>query len=110
LAASTWPSNVRQAVHYSESKRLETQLIIMSLCEKYNLKFEDIEKNPNSDMYKTYKEFSKIKAQAHADYVLEPIKTYGLDLDIMLEAKAKELALLRHRDLHKTNSNVLEMV
>ena len=110
LAASTWPSNVRQAVHYSESKRLETQLIIKSLCEENNLSFEEVEKNPNSDLYATYKEFSKIKAQAHAEYVLKPINTYGLDLDIMLEAKAKELALLKHRSLHGTKSNVLEMV
>ena len=36
--------------------------------------------------------------RAHADYVYEKIETYGMDLDIELEAKAKELALLRYQD------------
>ena len=38
----------------------------------------------------------KEKPQAHADYILEKINTYGHDLDIMLECKAKELALKRY--------------
>ena len=71
LAASTWPSNVRQAVHYSESRRDE---------------------QPAGPI--------KIREQAHADYVRKPINTYGLSLDIMLEAKAKELALLEYIKLH----------
>lgn len=37
---------------------------------------------------------SKIKPQAHSDYFKEFPNTYGLDLDIMLECKMKELALL----------------
>jgi len=36
--------------------------------------------------------------RAHADYVYEKIETYGMDPDIELEAKAKELALLRYQD------------
>jgi UV DNA damage endonuclease len=39
----------------------------------------------------------KDKPQAHADYILEKINTYGYDLDVMLECKAKELALLEYR-------------
>ena len=39
----------------------------------------------------------KEKPQAHADYILETINTYGHDLDIMLECKAKELALLEYK-------------
>jgi len=35
----------------------------------------------------------KIRPQAHSDYCKQPISTYGLDIDIMLEAKAKENAL-----------------
>lgn len=35
--------------------------------------------------------------RAHADYVYDHIETYGMDLDIELEAKAKELALQRYR-------------
>ena len=38
----------------------------------------------------------KEKPQAHADYILEKINTYGHDVDIMLECKAKELALKRY--------------
>lgn len=34
--------------------------------------------------------------RAHADYIYEHIETYGLVLDIELEAKAKELALLQY--------------
>jgi UV DNA damage endonuclease len=37
---------------------------------------------------------TKIKPQAHADYINALPNTYGLDLDIMLECKAKELAIL----------------
>jgi len=37
---------------------------------------------------------SKIKAQAHSDYVNSMPNTYGLDLDIEVEAKAKDLAIL----------------
>lgn len=40
----------------------------------------------------------KIKMQAHSDYIDGPINTYGIDVDIMLEVKAKELALLKFRD------------
>ena len=71
LAASTWPSNVRQAVHYSESRRDEQPIGPI-----------------------------KIREQAHADYVRKPINIHGLSLDIMLEAKAKELALFEYIKLH----------
>ena len=35
----------------------------------------------------------KIRPHAHSDYVSGPVDDYGYDLDVMLEAKAKELAL-----------------
>jgi UV DNA damage endonuclease len=35
--------------------------------------------------------------RAHADYLYEKIETYGMDLDIELEVKAKELALIKYR-------------
>lgn len=44
----------------------------------------------------------KSKPQAHADWVYEKIKTYGLHLDIELEAKAKELAVL---DYHRRKND-----
>jgi UV DNA damage endonuclease len=70
LAATTWPENVRQCCHYSESKARE------------------------------YKD-DKIRKQAHSDYIIDEIKTYGLDLDIVVEAKAKELAVLNHQRLYR---------
>jgi UV DNA damage endonuclease len=45
-------------------------------------------------------EDSSVKVQAHADYIYETIDTFGYDVDIMLETKAKELALLEYRKKH----------
>ena len=42
-------------------------------------------------------EDSNVIMRAHADYIYEHIETYGMDLDIELEAKAKELSLLKYR-------------
>ena len=39
----------------------------------------------------------KSKIQAHADYIYKGIDTFGHDVDIMLEAKMKEKALLEYR-------------
>ena len=38
-----------------------------------------------------------IKPQAHSDYISEVINTYGLDVDVMVEAKAKELTILEYK-------------
>jgi UV DNA damage endonuclease len=44
-------------------------------------------------------EDSSVILRAHADYLYEYIETYGMDLDIEIEAKAKELALQKyHKD------------
>jgi UV DNA damage endonuclease len=63
LAATTWPKDIGQEVHYSESKALH-------------------ENNP------------KEKPQAHSVYINALPNTYELDVDIMVEAKGKELAIL----------------
>jgi UV DNA damage endonuclease len=63
LAATTWPKDIKQEVHYSESKALH-------------------ENN------------QKEKPQAHSYLINALPNTYGLDLDIMVEAKGKELAIL----------------
>ena len=39
----------------------------------------------------------KIKPQAHSDMIRNPFNDYGHDLDVMIEAKHKELALLEYR-------------
>ena len=41
--------------------------------------------------------------QAHSDYVYTPINTHGHKFDLMIEAKAKELALLKYRDIIQTS-------
>jgi UV DNA damage endonuclease len=42
-------------------------------------------------------EDSKSKSTAHADYIYESIQTYDCDFDIEIEAKAKDLAVLKYR-------------
>jgi UV DNA damage endonuclease len=42
----------------------------------------------------------KAKVQAHAEYIHETIDTFGHNVDIMLEAKGKERALLQYRKKH----------
>ena len=41
-----------------------------------------------------------IRVQAHSDYIYDKINTYGNDIDIMVEAKRKELAVARYLELH----------
>ena len=41
----------------------------------------------------------KIKPQAHSDYITKIPNTYGNDVDIMVESKAKELSILPHLNL-----------
>jgi UV DNA damage endonuclease len=48
---------------------------------------------------KKLNEDSNSNHQAHADYIYEKIDQYGLQIDIELEAKAKERALLNYRDV-----------
>ena len=42
----------------------------------------------------------KIKPQAHSDYIYQKIDTYGHDVDIVVEAKHKELAVAKYLELH----------
>jgi len=37
-----------------------------------------------------------IKAQAHSDKIVDTIETYGIDIDVVVEAKHKELAVLNY--------------
>ena len=41
------------------------------------------------------------KQTAHADYIYEEIKTFGLDFDTEIEAKAKDLAVIKYREQFK---------
>ena len=92
LASKTWPSDIKQIVHYSESRRREKSLVVESFLAKNNIMLDNISEYPT--MEKLHKENQKIKVQAHSDYIVDHIDSYGLDLDVMVEAKAKELAVL----------------
>ena len=46
-------------------------------------------------------ENDKIRPQAHSDYVYDYIDTYGNRVDIMVEAKHKELAVLKYKEIHE---------
>jgi len=41
----------------------------------------------------------RIRANAHSDSYWEPVNTYGLNLDVMLECKHKEIGLFKMREL-----------
>jgi len=47
-----------------------------------------------SESKSLHEENNKLKPQAHSDYINSVPNTYGMDVDIMVEAKAKELAIL----------------
>jgi len=46
----------------------------------------------------------KIKPQAHSDYIVKEIQTYNLEIDVMVEAKKKDLALLNYLSLVKSTT------
>lgn len=48
-----------------------------------------------SESKRLHKNNLKEKPQAHSDYIISLPNTYELDLDVMVEAKAKELAILK---------------
>jgi len=50
---------------------------------------------------------NKIKPQAHSDYVVNKIETHEFDVDVMIEAKAKDLALLNYLSIYKLPSTNL---
>ncbi len=49
---------------------------------------------------KALNEGLNVKPQAHSDYILQEVKDYGLDVDVVFEAKAKELSILKYRELY----------
>jgi UV DNA damage endonuclease len=95
MARETWQlHDVTQCTHYSESRRREAQVLIERMFEHHGIDMADLPNWPT--FHKQYKEFTKIKEQAHADFILATPNTYNvMDLDIVVEAKAKEQALIR---------------
>ena len=56
---------------------------------------------------KSLNEGLNVKPQAHSDYILQEVKDYGLNLDVVFEAKAKELAILKYRELYGDKTECL---
>ena len=56
-----------------------------------------------SESKSVHEENMKIRPQAHSDFVNGPINLYGHDVDVMVEAKAKDLAILKLK--HLTNEH-----
>ena len=53
-----------------------------------------------SESKSLHEQNDKLNPRAHSDFVIEHIDTFDLEVDVMIEAKAKELALLNYRNLH----------
>ena len=47
---------------------------------------------------KALNENLKVRLQAHSDYIFNKIETYGLDIDVMIEAKQKELTVKNYKE------------
>lgn len=79
LASTTW-GNVKQETHYSESKSNEVPYVQI--------------KKKDGSIYE-----KKTRPQAHSDYIKNVINDYGLDIDVMIEAKKKNRTLLEYRKM-----------
>ena len=49
---------------------------------------------------KALNENLNVKPQAHSDYILQKVNDHGLDIDVVFEAKAKEMSILKYRELY----------
>ncbi len=94
LAASTWPKDIRPCTHYSESRRIEQKKIVEDICKESDISIEDIHDWPTLSKY--YTDYSKTKEQAHSDYITQEPNCYGLDIDCVVEAKAKEQSIINY--------------
>jgi len=95
-AVSTWPTNIVPVTHYSESRREEHLNIVEAICANNRIPLDHLHEWPT--LAAAHKEWGMIKENAHSDYIDGPINSYNHTIDVMLEAKAKELALLGLRD------------
>lgn len=82
IAKSTWPYLITPLIHYSESKRDELIL-------KHQYLKEDVPDN-----------VVKIPLTAHSNYIRNTIPPLECGVDCMVEAKQKELAVLKYRDIY----------
>ena len=70
----------------------------------YDGYFSKINLSPFNDHFTSLNFFInenlKVKPQAHSDYIFNRVDDYGLDLDVVFEAKAKEQAILKYREMY----------
>lgn len=109
LASTTWPEGVVQCTHYSESKKKERTKVLEESIKKHGIK--DLTDFP--ELADSMKELKKIKDQAHSDYIYNTIDSHGLKIDVVVEAKQKDLAVLKYLDEQKNvkqrSGNVLSL-
>jgi UV DNA damage endonuclease len=77
LAMSTWPDTVKPCTHYSEGRDIE-----------YAMRGID----------------EKVTPRAHSDYIYNEINDHGYSIDIMVESKAKELAIIEYSNKYPLGS------
>jgi UV DNA damage endonuclease len=102
MASSTWPDGIRQCCHYSEGRIVEQRFMLEQIMERNNIQYDNLDQWPTLSAIQ--REIAKTRPQAHSDYIQDEINTYGKTLDIVVEAKAKELAVLRYRDIYVYNN------
>ncbi len=102
MASDTWPIDVRQCCHYSEGRIIERRFMLEDVMNRNNISYDNLDQWPT--LAAIYREIAKTRPQAHSDYIQDEINTYGKPLDIVVEAKAKELAVLRYRDIYVYNN------
>ena len=100
-AMSTWPKDIIPCTHYSECRRDEQQTIIQEIFRKNRIDYDKLDEWPT--FKKLHDDFQKIKITAHSDYIINEINTYGHQVDVMVEAKAKELATEQYRKKYQNN-------
>ena len=89
----------------TSSKLLILWIKFSSQAPNFICSFDELDELPR--LGKLKHRWMKIREQAHSDYIIDEIQTYGKELDIVVEAKAKELAVLKYRDIYQYNKKVL---
>lgn len=101
MAMSTWPTDIVPCTHYSECRRDEQQKVIQEIFEKNGIDYDTLDDWPT--FKKMHLDFQKTKINAHSDYIEKEIQDYGHRIDVMVEAKAKELAVERYKEKFENN-------